>query len=133
MTDSARRNCWISLSDLFVDNVLDFQGVAVQMVRHCQPMSDEDIRRAFFYEVAPVLGPQTLSPAPLVWTEFDSDEVIKDVTARIQRRALSPLFHIQCLIGDFACRLWFAFIWKELAKAIAEERSSSHTGDMNAP
>ncbi|MFK0378870.1 hypothetical protein [Pandoraea sp. NPDC090278] len=133
MTDPARRNCWITLSNLFVDNVVDVRRVAFQLVRHCQPMTDEDIRRAFFYEVAPVLGPQTLSPAPLVWTEFDSDGVVEDVTARIQRRTLSPLFHMRCLIGDFACRLWFASDWKELAEAIAEERSSGHTGDMNAP
>lgn len=48
-----RQNCWLTMSDLFVDNEVDYRGIANSLVQHCPNMTDAELKRTYFDEVAP--------------------------------------------------------------------------------
>lgn len=65
------------MSDVFVDNEIDYRDVALSLTRNCPNMSLPLLRDAFFEEVTPALASNGMTPAPEVWTGFDSDKVCR--------------------------------------------------------
>lgn len=113
-----RHNCWLVMSDLFVDNEVDYKAVADALVRDCPNMSRAELRRTLFEEVAPVLGTNGLTPAPSVWTGFDGDAVIRDVAERLTQQHLSVWRRMTGGLWSIMCRRIFASDWKDLERAL---------------
>lgn len=69
---------WFFLSDLFVDNEVDYKFIADRI-------SDYDLERIefhLFYNVAPVCSINLEQTIPVIWEGFSKDELIKDIQAR---------------------------------------------------
>lgn len=113
-----RRNCWLVMSDLFVDNEVDYKAVAEALVRDCPNMSRAELKRTLFDEVAPVLGTNGLTPAPSVWTGFDGDTVIHDVAERLTRQHLSAYRRVVGSVWSSACRFLFRSWWTDLEREL---------------
>ncbi|MEX3930381.1 hypothetical protein AB4Y32_00960 [Paraburkholderia phymatum] len=112
-----RRNCWLVMSDLFVDSAVDYQAVAEALVRDCPNMTQTELKRMLFEEVAPVLGTNGLTPAPSVWTGFDGDAVIRDIGDRLAQQHLSLLARARDALWNAICRLIFRSFYRPAARA----------------
>ena len=113
-----RRNCWMTMSDLFVDNEVDYKDVAETLTRQCPNMPVDTLRSVFFDEVAPVLGPNGLTPVPAVWTYFDGDEVVVGITQRLERQRASFFYRAKSGCWSAMCRCLFRSIWEDLEKEL---------------
>ncbi|WP_434716069.1 DUF7079 family protein [Paraburkholderia sp. A3RO-2L] len=109
-----RHNCWIAMSDLFVDNEVDYRHVAEQLTRHCPNMPILALKDAFFSEVAPQLASHGMTPAPAVWTAFDGDKVVDDISDMLARRKTSLIYRVANGIWRIACRRTCADMWRKL-------------------
>jgi hypothetical protein len=117
-----RRTCWIEMSPLFVDNAVDYKAVAEALHRHCPNMSEHELKRTFYGEVAPVLGTDGLTPAPAVWLEFDSDEIVRDISGWLARQKASFYYGVTGVCWRAMCRWIFRSIWLELERELRVQR-----------
>ncbi|KVU25794.1 hypothetical protein WK66_13255 [Burkholderia ubonensis] len=106
------------MSDLFVDNEVDYKAVAEALVRDCPNMDRAELKRTLFEEVAPVLGTNGLTPAPSVWMGFDGDAVMRDVAGRLTQRHLSFYRRVTGGIWNAMCRFLFRSWWAELEREL---------------
>lgn len=119
-----RQNCWLTMSDLFVDNEVDYGGIADSLVQHCPNMTDAELKRTYFDEVAPVLGGNGLSPAPAVWTGFDGDQVLRDISGWLAQQQSSAYYRATGCVWRAMCRLLFKSIWSELERELLASRQT---------
>jgi len=106
------------MSDLFVDNEVDYRAVAESLGRDCPNMNRRELKRTLFEEVAPVLGMNGLTPAPSVWTGFYEDEVIRDVGERLTQQHLSAWSRITGILWNGICRRIFRSVWLDLEREL---------------
>ncbi len=71
-----------ALSDAFVDNEVDYGDIG-ERVRAFDPETVENI---FFFEVAPVCHSNLETPAPPIWTGFDSEWLDQEIEKRLESR-----------------------------------------------
>lgn len=103
VTPRERRTCWLVMSDLFVDNELDYNAVAEALVRDCPNMTKAELKR---------------TPAPSVWTGFEGDAVIRDVGDRLARQHLSLFAKVRGSLWNAACRVIFRSFWTDLQREL---------------
>ena len=65
-----RERCCIAMSNLFVDHLTDYRGVAAALVRYCPNIPLAECRRTFYGEAPPALGLNLLASVPPVWAAF---------------------------------------------------------------
>lgn len=118
VTPRERRNCWLLMSDLFVDNEVDYRAVAEALVPDCPNMNQAELKRTLSDEVAPVLGTNGLTPAPSVWMGFDGDYVIREVGERLSQQHLSLAARMKSIIWNSMCRLIFRSFWTDLQREL---------------
>lgn len=90
MTREERIKLWSALSDVFVDNHVDYAGIARQLQGYDRAAAEV----AFYEEVAPACYSNLLAPIPPIWTGFDSiwlSETIERNQAARQRSGLRRL------------------------------------------
>ncbi|PAK13857.1 hypothetical protein DF156_19250 [Burkholderia ubonensis] len=112
------------MSDLFVDTEVDYRHVAEQLVRHCPSMSDATLKEVFFTEVAPELASNGMTPAPSVWTEFDSDKVVAGISKMLKRRRTSPLYLAGNSLWRLVCRWFCGDMWRKLEHELQAARQA---------
>jgi len=118
VSTSERQNCWIVLSDVFVDNEIDYRDVVVSLTRNCPNMSLPLLRQAFFGEVAPALATNGMTPAPEVWTAFDSDKVVKKISEMLARRHSSWVYRVGNWLWCLTCRWLCMEMWRKLEREL---------------
>ncbi|KVP17353.1 hypothetical protein [Burkholderia ubonensis] len=106
------------MSDLFVDNEVDYRHVAEQLTRHCPNMTIPLLKEAFFGEVAPQLASNGMTPAPSVWTEFDSDQVVDSISSMLSRRQTSLFYRVGNSLWRFICRRLCNDMWRKLEQEL---------------
>ncbi|WP_322024384.1 hypothetical protein [Burkholderia sp. BCC1977] len=119
-----RQNCWIAMSDVFVDNEIDYRDVAVSLMRNCPNMSLPLLREAFFEEVAPALASNGMTPAPEVWTGFDSDKVVEKISEMLVRRHRSWVYRAGNCLWCLICRWLCSEMWQKLESELRSVRHS---------
>jgi len=119
-----RQNCWIAMSDVFVDNEIDYRDVAASLARDCPNMSLSLLREAFFGEVAPALATNGMTPAPEVWTGFDSDKVVEKISEMLARRHASWGYRAGNWLWCLLCRWLCAEMWQKLERELCLVRHS---------
>jgi len=90
MTREERIHLWSALSEVFVDNEVDYTFIARQVAGFDRAM----VQAAFYEDVAPACYSNMLAPIPPIWTGFDSTwlgETIERAQAARQRSALRRL------------------------------------------
>lgn len=86
---STRQNqvrLWEVLSDVFVDNVVDYASVA----RSLKGYDRSAIETAFFTDVAPACYSNVQAPIPPIWTAFDSRRLLDRAFIAYLRYRLKP-------------------------------------------
>lgn len=114
LADPEREDAWEALSDIFIDNEVDYVAVA----RGVAGIPRADLEILFFEEVAPYCGPNLLTPIPPVWSGFSREPLvlgIRDRQRRIASSRLAALRH-RCLVRFL--RWYFAAEWRQLAACL---------------
>jgi len=122
ISSEERRTCWIVMSDIFVDNEVDYRHVAEQLTRHCPGMTLASLKNVFFCEVAPELASNGMTPAPSVWIEFDSNKVVDGISNMLARRRAS-LFY---LTGNNLWRLMCKWLCRDMWRTLERELLTVH-------
>ena len=89
LTQDERVRLWSALSDVFVDNEVDYPAIAQQLAGYDRAA----VKAAFFEEVAPVCYSNLQSPIPPIWTAFDSAWLADTINRKLQARRASRLCH----------------------------------------
>ena len=82
---------YIALSDLFVDNEVDYNHIA--SVAKLFPTSY--VEHALFNYVAPYCYHNALTPVPSVYYFFDEDELLSAIDD-IKKKKIAPLVKLKC-------------------------------------
>ncbi|CAM8871169.1 hypothetical protein [Burkholderia ubonensis] len=112
------------MSDVFVDNEVDYHDIAVSLTRNCPNMSLLLLREAFFGEVAPALASNGMTPAPEVWTGFDSDKVVQKISQMLVRRRGSWVYRVGNGLWCLTCRWLCTEMWQKLERELRLVRHS---------
>lgn len=105
---------WFALSDIFVDNEIDFGYIASKIYMY----SLEDIKYRLFYEIAPVYGSVYLTPVPNEWIGYDKNEFIKSIRLHIKKTGNSKIYKAKSIfLGKFYSFI-LKSVWLDLKKEI---------------
>lgn len=91
MTREERIHLWSALSEVFVDNEVDYAYIARQVAGFDRAM----VRAAFFEDVAPACYSNMLAPIPPIWTGFDSAWLGETIERARAARQRSTLLHLR--------------------------------------
>ena len=100
---------YIALSDLFVDNEVDYNHIA--SVAKLFPTSY--VEHALFYYVAPYCYHNALTPVPYVCYFFDEDELLSAIDD-IKKKKNRPISKIKMRILAFYLKFKFKYAWQKL-------------------
>ncbi|SDG64977.1 DUF7079 family protein [Paraburkholderia phenazinium] len=114
-----REFIWAVMSEFFVDNEIDYEREAAQISRF--PINF--LKEIFFREVAPVCGPNMLTPAPPVWAGFDSDWVISQINSLLSTKEASLISRVSYEASVLYYRLRLADVWGEVEDATKREHA----------
>lgn len=104
-----------ALSDLFVDNQVDYDFIA-SIAKHF-PL--EHVEAVLFEWVAPVCYTNALAPIPSVWSGFEPDQLWSDIVEYRRKLAAAGFIGRRISHGrQIYLRHKFAQEWEELAKCI---------------
>lgn len=100
---------YIALSDLFVDNEVDYNHIA--SVAKLFPISY--VEHALFNYVAPYCYHNALTPVPSVCYFFDEDELLSAIDD-IKKKENRPISKIKMRILAFYLKVRFNYAWQKL-------------------
>lgn len=69
------RKLYIALSELFIDNEVDYHYIAAEVKSY--PL--EQVKKALFYDVAPVCYFNLMTPIPPVWAGFNEKWLLLEI------------------------------------------------------
>ncbi|MGE5385430.1 MAG: hypothetical protein ACM3SV_06010 [Betaproteobacteria bacterium] len=121
LSEHRREDVWEALSDVFVDNEIDYSYIAAQV-------ADVDVRQLeeiFFNEVAPHCGPNLMSTIPPVWSGFDRRELANGIRAMQARNRDSLIARLRHKGFVVYCRRQFSGEWKTLIAALSSYHESA--------
>jgi hypothetical protein len=87
LTREEQVTLWAALSDVFVDNVVDYASVA----RNLKGYDLSAIETAFFVDVAPACYSNLKAAIPPIWTAFDSAWLAETIDRIHEARRSSSL------------------------------------------
>ena len=119
-----RRDCWIAMSDVFVDNAIFYHDAATSLTRNCPKMALPLLREVFFVEGAPALASNGMMPAAEVWTGFDSDKVVGKINEMLVRRNSSWVYSVGHRLWSLTCRWLCMEMWQKLERELRLARHS---------
>ncbi|HCT5132645.1 TPA: hypothetical protein OTZ50_002412 [Aeromonas hydrophila] len=107
-----------ALSDLFVDNEVDYEYIA--KVARAFPVTH--VEKVLFEWVAPVCYTNTLAPVPPIWTSFERDSLWAEVQRLLAREAKAGFAKkLSIMLRQFYLRQRFAEEWHRLLVLLAEK------------
>ena len=107
-----------ALSDLFVDNEVDFELIA--QVARGFPVAH--VKMVLFEWVAPVCYTNTLAPVPPIWTSFERDSLWAEVQRLLAREAKAGFAKkLSIMLRQFYLRQRFAEEWRRLSVLLVEK------------
>ncbi len=116
MNERRREEIWEALSDLFVDNEIDYQEIADRV----RGVDLNSLERILFEEVAPYCAPNLSVPAPPVWSGFDKAALLKGIRSIIENNNLHLFSRLKHRVHVAYLRRGFDGDWRELKRAITE-------------
>ncbi|WP_437420848.1 DUF7079 family protein [Stutzerimonas chloritidismutans] len=82
LTHDDKVRLWSALSDVFIDNEIDYPAIAREVAGYDRAA----VKEAFFEEVAPVCYSNMQAPIPPIWTAFDSTRLADTIDSNQQAR-----------------------------------------------
>jgi hypothetical protein len=114
-----RELIWVVMSEFFVDNEIDYDREVARISR----FPTNVLKDIFFREVAPVCGPNMLTPVPAVWAGFDSDWIVSQINSLLSARERSLICRISYETNVLYYRLRLSDVWSEVENAMDRERA----------
>jgi len=118
LSQSERELIWEVMSEFFVDTEIDYD----REVQRLTSFPRRTLREIFFREVAPVCGPNFLTPVPPVWEGFDPVELKRAINDLLARRSRSVARRMLCEANISFYRIWFRDLWKQVEAALDRSR-----------
>ncbi|WP_206130607.1 hypothetical protein [Burkholderia sp. Ac-20379] len=118
MNTATREFVWAIMSEFFVDTEIDYDAEAAKLAR----FPEDALRTIFFEDVAPVCGPNLLTPIPPIWLGFDTRALVAAIhlqRAKCERSLTSRLRH-RAAVCYYRLRL--GGVWKDVAAALERAR-----------
>lgn len=122
LSDERREEVWGALSEVFVDNEIDFALIASQVA----DVDLFELEQIFFNEVAPHCGPNLMSAIPPVWSGFDCNELASGIRTMQARNRSSLLARLRHKGFVAYCRRYFRHEWEALAAALTKRSHYPH-------
>lgn len=91
MTREERIQLWSALSEVFVDNEVDYLYIAEQL----RNFDCATVQAALYEDVAPACYSNQLAPIPPIWTGFDSTWLAETIERNQAARQRWPLRHLR--------------------------------------
>jgi hypothetical protein len=114
LTDARREEVWEALSDVFVDNEIDYKCIASRVA----DIEISKLKEIFFNEVAPVCGPNLMMAIPVIWAGFNKKALSEDIREKLTLIRHSLIAWLRYKGFVFFCRWYFKNEWKEIVAAI---------------
>ena len=124
-----RIRLWSALSDVFVDNSVDYASIA----RKVRDFERVTVERAFFEDVAPACHSNLQTPVPPIWTAFDSAWLATTIDNLHRARNASALRHLLDSAGIAYLRYRLKSEWQEIVKHLDRADSEISQADQDAP
>ncbi|MEX3955803.1 hypothetical protein C9I57_19720 [Trinickia symbiotica] len=118
LSQDDREFIWEVMSEFFVDTEVDYDREA----RRLKKFPRGALRDIFFREVAPVCGPNFLTPVPPIWQGFDADELKREINELLARRKKSVARRLLCEANITFYRFWLKDVWNKVETAIEKSR-----------
>jgi hypothetical protein len=110
LTREEQVRLWSALSDVFVDNAIDYAAIA----RNIQGFERSSVETAFFEDVAPACYSNMQAPIPPVWTAFDTTWLATTIEASHRARQSSVIRRLRDGVFIAYLRHKLQPEWKEI-------------------
>jgi hypothetical protein len=117
LSEADREEIWDILSDLFIDNEVDFECIARQLA--AIERDPERIKRILFAEVAPCCGRNLMAVIPPIWSGFDRASLIDEIRKTQAQNRNSIVARWRHNMFARYCRWYFREDWRKLAATLA--------------
>jgi len=114
MNEHRREEIWEALSDLFVDNEIDYQEIADKV----RGVDLNSLERILFEEVAPYCAPNLSVPAPPVWSGFQRENLQEGILAIIKENQTSEWKRFKHQVYVAYLRWKYQELWRELRRHV---------------
>jgi hypothetical protein len=124
MNERQLEDVWEALSDVFVDNEVDYPHIAERIV----DVDHSLLKEIFFKDVAPHCGPDAMSNIPEIWEGYSKKKLaegIREMKTRNEKSFISRLRYI-CFVAF--CRFYFSDEW---GKILTELNKLQQSQDMS--
>lgn len=119
IVEAEREAIWEIMSEFFVDNEIDYDYWAQKISKY--PI--HILKDIYFNEVAPVCGPNVLTPAPPIWQCFDAESVVKEIKANLSKRRDSFFYRMRYDADVLFYRVACHSFWTPVEQAILRNRN----------
>jgi len=111
MNEPSREEIWEALSDLFIDNDVNYPRIAEKLAAFGANV--ETLEYIFFQEVAAFCGMNLLVSIPPVWVSFNREELCSGIKTIIQENEKSLMKRMRHKGYVVFLRWYFRKEWKE--------------------
>jgi hypothetical protein len=118
ISDARRKEIWVGLSDVFVDNETDYDYIS----RKVGDINIDQLKEIFFNDVAPICGPNLMTVIPPIWYPFDKDELANDIREMQERNRNSLIARIKHKLAVAFYHLRFAGYWRDVVIELKKRR-----------
>ena len=105
---------WVALSDLFLDTEISYEFIA-RRVAHVDIIALEYM---LYFEVAPICIGNLLMPIPTVWSGFNEDCFINDISHHLQKLSASRFYRFKIKLQAQFHKRFLNHEWLKLAAEI---------------
>ncbi|XZG68813.1 DUF7079 family protein [Chitinibacteraceae bacterium HSL-7] len=116
MHEYRREEVWVALSDLFVDNEVNYQDIANKI----RGIELDVLEQVLFEEVAPYCAPNLSVAAPPIWTGFERVSLLQGIRSTIDTSDATLWGRFKRRIHITYLRRTFGDDWQELKRLICE-------------
>lgn len=109
------------LSDVFVDNEIDYPAIARQLAGYDRAA----IKATFFEEVAPVCHSNLQAAIPPIWTAFDSTWLADTIDSYLRARRASRLRRMRDQLLSAYLRFRLREEWSRIEQKLKERDPES--------
>lgn len=111
---TAKQEVWIALSDLFVDNEINYEYIAMRVAH----MTIQQVERILYFEVAPVCMSNLLVCSPSIRKGFSADYIISEVHQHLQKMITDKIYAYKVRLKIKLYKVFLKQEWLKLATEI---------------
>ncbi|MGE8496336.1 MAG: DUF7079 family protein [Pseudomonas sp.] len=123
LTREDRLIIWAALSDVFVDNKVDYAAIAKALTEYDRTIVEHE----FFNEVAPACYSNMQSAIPPIWTAFDSAWLEQMIASMKQARSNSTIRELRDRAFIVYLRWRLRPEWIEIERALSQSEQSENS------